>query len=565
MTLYIDLRNQMLAAFAVLLIAAPVAGQGTDALFAFPTQLELAVGETSTQPVVAVQRYEEGWVTDVTQDMIVTIADPSIVETVPVTYDDDGDLMNYVYLRGLAAGSTTATVSAWGMNSLISITVVGSRPAVTLNDTPMAIGSNLTDLAFASSELVFSDVFMTSLPWESSPMNDWGTFPQPLDVNPQGWVDSLLPGQVADTLMLYELDGHFPKGSYTLTWEGSGTIVVERVWSGEPFTRIDHPDLGNTHVAEIIVDATDTGGFRLRITSMTSPVRNIRLWMPEAESGVNPTNANTPPAHSFRTSYLDEMARYRTLRFGVWQLAMDGTDNQGVSWDDVTPVNYATQNQPYGASPEWAVRLINAINQRGGDPCTGEGVDPWIIVPYMADETYVRGLAELFATQIDFLAHPDIRIHVEWANEVWNPAFDHFAYARDLGLANNLGGPNDDPVTAAMAYQAMRSLEVFEGLRGGLQFAQPGAGRRGRACAASFPATAAFRGRTSCCSTSRALPPASTPLPSPPTSATRRRSRSTGPKTRCPPPRSSSTGSTIRPQPTILPRATSNSGSVRSP
>ncbi len=456
MRFHSSIRNRIHAALVAALIAVPAAGQGIDELFVFPAQLELAVGATSTQPVVAIERYDDGWVTDMTQYLTVSIADPGIVETVAVAYDGEGDLLSYVYLRGLAAGSTTATVSAGGLTAALPVTVVASQQPAVLSEIPMAIGSNLTDLAHLSSELVFSDVFMTSQPWVSSPEDNWGTFPQPLDVNDQGWVDSLLAGQVADTMMLYELDGHYPKGSYTLTWQGSGTIVVEKGWTEVPYPRVDHPDLGLTHVAEITVGASDVDAVRLRITATdpANPIHDIHLWMPEAESGINPGNADTPPANVFRESYLEQMSRYSVLRFGIWQLAMDGTDNLGAISEDVTPVDYATQFHPWGASPEWAVRLINELNRRGGDPCTGRGIDPWIIIPYLAEESYVRALAELFATEIDFEAHPTMRIHVEWAAEVWNPAFEHFAYAAELG-------GQSDPVSSAMAHQVQRSLEAF--------------------------------------------------------------------------------------------------------
>lgn len=447
---------------------ATIAGLNGD-LHVFPTSINLSVGETSLQPLIPIVHYNDGRIIDETfaSGISVTVANHSVAEAFQISFMEGEDTLNYWYVRGLNIGTTVATLHIDGQYQDVAVQVnTVAQPVQPLNKTPISIGTNLTDLSNLSSELVFSNVFMTSQPWISSGLDDWGGFPDPDFNNDRidslGWVNNLLPGQVADTMMLFELDGHYPKGSYTLTWQGEGTLLLQDGFSDTILQRINHPSIGPTHVAEIILAASNNDGIRLRImtTAPSDPITNIQLWMPEA--GVNPATATTVPRHPFRLDFISQMSNYHRIRFGLWQLVMDGTDNQSVNWSDATPVDYATQFMPWGASPEWDIRLINIINQSIKDNGCQAKTDPWIQIPYRANDDYVRRLAEMIASDIDFVANPDIKIYIEWANEVWNPSFEHLNYA--ASACNNVNPALDcsgDIFNRAFSYQVHRSLEIF--------------------------------------------------------------------------------------------------------
>src|SRR5712692_2174223 len=99
------------------------------------------------------------------------------------------------------------------------------------------IGTNLSPLDDWENEFPLLDVFKTSRRWISGSQTAWGDS-RALDLDARGWVRSLQPGQVARTLMFWDLSGApggYPSGRYTIQYEGEGTIeysdnvtVVER-------------------------------------------------------------------------------------------------------------------------------------------------------------------------------------------------------------------------------------------------------------------------------------------------------------------------------------------------
>ena len=445
-------------------IATPSLTQQLDTLEVYPSSITLGLAETSAVPIVAIVRYDDGFTFDVTDEVLVSVANESVVEPVNIVHESGGDTLSYWYLRGRSPGVTSVSVSTQGLDTEISAAVVSDppEPPLPLSRTAMEIGTNLIDLSDISPDLVFTDVFMVSRPWVSSTLDGWDDHPGPVTVDSLGWVESLLPDQVADTILLLELDGGYPMGSYTLTWEGTGSLILERGWTGLPYSTIPYPDLGDVHVAEVTIGPSDDGGVRLRIvaTDPGDPIRSIRLWMPEAVSGVNPTNADTPPEDPFLESFVAQVSRYCTLRFGNWFRAMDGTDNQSETWGDATTIHHATQARSWGIAPEWPLRLLNRINASGRG-CEAR-TDGWFVIPYRADDGYVRRFAELVATTVDFAANPETRVYVEWANEVWNPSFVHLGYAAELGIELGLDWGTGDPWIAATGYQVYRSRQIFE-------------------------------------------------------------------------------------------------------
>ena len=101
----------------------------------------------------------------------------------------------------------------------------------------------------------------------------------------------------------------------------------------------------------------------------------------------------------------------------------------------------------YGPS----ARMVNTLNPTNGvlvaniapgatlapadaaDLCLATNCEPWINVPWLADDDCVQGLAQVFADRIP----RGKNLHVEYANEVWNYAFIGCYYSVFM---NNLNG-----------------------------------------------------------------------------------------------------------------------------
>lgn len=105
-----------------------------------------------------------------------------------------------------------------------------------------------------------------------------------------------------------------------------------------------------------------------------------------------------------------------------------------------------------GVAIEWQIDLCNRV-----------GADLWINIPATATADFQYQLANLINNQLN----SNLKVYVEWANEVWNWGFTSTVYARDqavaLGLNNlNYNGAFVDPWRAYTVYASVRAFEQFE-------------------------------------------------------------------------------------------------------
>src|SRR5262245_33206428 len=82
-----------------------------------------------------------------------------------------------------------------------------------------AIGTNLYPIEHWSPQLPFVDLMKSSGAW--IPANPQG--PETFDLDANGWIRSLPPGQSAITRMLTGVD-HYPAGRYLVHYKGKGTL-----------------------------------------------------------------------------------------------------------------------------------------------------------------------------------------------------------------------------------------------------------------------------------------------------------------------------------------------------
>jgi hypothetical protein len=86
------------------------------------------------------------------------------------------------------------------------------------------LGMNLMKNVSYASGWAFVDGWKPARQWISQkPGMGWGEG-GPLDLDENGWVRSLLEGQIARTLLLLDLSGHYPAGRYIVLYDGQGTI-----------------------------------------------------------------------------------------------------------------------------------------------------------------------------------------------------------------------------------------------------------------------------------------------------------------------------------------------------
>ena len=272
---------------------------------------------------------------------------------------------------------------------------------------------NLSAVVDWSREWAFVDIFKSSRPWNESG-------PKPLEFDLHGY-PLLKPPQSVETVMVREIEGHYPAGRYVCTWAGSGQLDLSKfdVWG-----LADRKQ----HRLEFEVKPANEGlVLAINSSDRSDPIRDIRVTMPGFEKAQSP----------FHPLFLDRLKGFGVIRFMAWQ----NTVNSPIrTWQQRSHVDDARYTNPAGVPIEIMIDLANQLHAA-----------PWFSMPHLADDNYVRQFALLVRQRLA----PDLPVYVEYSNEVWNFSFSETRYAFDEGKRLGLGSPEH------FRYCAQRSLEIF--------------------------------------------------------------------------------------------------------
>ena len=271
-------------------------------------------------------------------------------------------------------------------------------------DLPLA-GVNLYEPTYWDSAFLFNDLMRQGSSWISHKPNQPGTWDdkQPIQLNDNGYPVRLLTNQ-AVRMILVMTDRPIPTGDYTLTWEGTGELLVEV--AGQASRRFGPAD-ENKQLVRISSEAAKEPHIFLSIqeTDQEDPIRDIHFWMPgtaenktlfsqhlkdllKSFSVIRPmhwTKGNEPAGQEFRRHWKD---RSRT------------------SWCTWGATNEEDQQRFFVGVPyEIMIALANKTDK-----------DIWITVPHLATEDYMRQLATLVRDTLE----PGRRVWIEYSNEHWN-------------------------------------------------------------------------------------------------------------------------------------------------
>lgn len=111
----------------------------------------------------------------------------------------------------------------------------------------------------------------------------------------------------------------------------------------------------------------------------------------------------------------------------------------------------ADADTSYGVAIEWQIDLCNRV-----------GADMWINVPAAANADFHNQLATLIKNQLN----PNLKVYIEWANEIWNWGFPTTPYAYQQAQAKEIDkidvGGWCDPWRKYYVYESVRLFEQFE-------------------------------------------------------------------------------------------------------
>ena len=180
------------------------------------------------------------------------------------------------------------------------------------------IGTNLETVNSGATQIIFADAFKRSAEWVSVnfpidgswdtgvevPMDDNG-YPLEIPYSPDEGSD-----QAVATLFFNNMDGEYPTGTYSLIFEGTGTVQV----FGDP-GEFDFED-GGTYQVE--VSETSNQGIFVQIidSDAEDPIQNIRF--------VLPGYADTYQTQPFYQPFLDKLTDFPVVRYSQPMRTNDG-------------------------------------------------------------------------------------------------------------------------------------------------------------------------------------------------------------------------------------------------
>ncbi|MCA8924879.1 MAG: hypothetical protein KDD82_23920 [Planctomycetes bacterium] len=286
---------------------------------------------------------------------------------------------------------------------LVACTAPAQDPAPPLAGPPSKRrGINLSKACHYSREVPFADVFQLSSPWihqNADSTKPW-RLDEALEETADGW-PVLRPGRGAATLLLRGQGGKYPAGDYVCTYRGSGRITAS----------LDGR-VGDAEDGRLVIEVANPSdeGILLKIVEQDpqDPIRDLHVWLPGYEDGKRVWNQ----------AFLDALRPFGTLRFMDWQRTNNSVQ---VRWAERSLPSHRTQDSDRGVCFEHVLALCNELD-----------ADLWLCVPHQADDGYLDALASFVAEQLE----PELRVYLEYSNEVWNGMFEQRAWVE----ANTPGG-----------------------------------------------------------------------------------------------------------------------------
>src|SRR5919201_718299 len=277
------------------------------------------------------------------------------------------------------------------------------------------IGTNLELLSYFSPGIPFVDVMKSSSEWIAGTVYEWDDG-RALDLDANGWVRSLAPGQVARKVTLRAFGDRYPGGRYLVRYKGEGTLnfgFAASVVAQRP---------GEMEIEGV----PDDSGVYLSIeaTNPENYLREIEIIMPGGICEGDPFTHAASAADCGRRRFIsfaedrsilfypvfaDRLRGYSVLRFMDW---MRTNSSRVATWAQRTPLSYHSWALESGAPVEVMIALANLVKAH-----------PWFNMPHQANEAYAQNFAALVAQPLD----PALAVYIEHSNEVWNSIFTQYA------------------------------------------------------------------------------------------------------------------------------------------
>lgn len=347
------------------------------------------------------------------------------------------------------------------------VTLVGSQAV-----SAMELGISGWFLTDWNSEQPFRDLTLSSRPFVPLDAGDTRDYPHghaegievfrrdDMTLDENGYPIGLPQAGVGSVSKLYMADYHFhsipvvdgwtkmlyPRGTYTLQFEGEGEVKV----SVNESMQLSQTIVGTGGLTEATLQIGDelanTGGhsyIAVRITASSSSdhIRNIKLIVPDGSGGTSwVSDIDTDP---WRPDFLRDMRPFSVFKFTDW---MSISTSEFSNWDERTLVGQESQggNGGGGISYDWAIAYANRMNS-----------DIWINVPRSSTEDFWRGLCELIHDNLE----PGRKVYLEWWNNPWSDESGQISWVNQQAAAAGISSWDQIARTYAGLWEVV--AEVF--------------------------------------------------------------------------------------------------------
>jgi hypothetical protein len=307
------------------------------------------------------------------------------------------------------------------------------------------VGMNLAEINYWETQIMFVNVMKYSSEWFTPNQNyEWDTgqrnlVPADSDGYPLQIPYTVGSNQLYFSTLILRNGGYYPSGNYVVLYDGTGTL--EFGWDAS---------VVSSSAGRIVISVTPNEGILMTIRSSSSSdhIRNIRVIMPGFE--------NTYATQIFYPPFLAGLQNFSAIRYmNTMKMNPSGGINYLTSWSNRTTLTTYTQTKDTGFAPEYVYLLSNRLNE-----------DAWINIPARADDNYIRQLARMMNNNLN----SNLKVYVEYANEIWNGGYDAFDWCGAMGKAmgivpydgtSDLGSEYNFDFAHVMLYQAKRSVDVF--------------------------------------------------------------------------------------------------------
>lgn len=304
------------------------------------------------------------------------------------------------------------------------------------------LGMNLERFSYYSGDFPTLDVFKRAnnpSGWiTTTDIYSWGDEDHTslLTMDENGWIKQLpVTGQdgkprYARAFMFKDDQNAHPLGVYTIVYEGDGELV----FTGMQGAATKLPDQSDgKHRAQVTIGKDTIFSILIKATQPANYVRNIQMIAPGGVcSGDKLTVVDTEGqcggslgkfismetlsrTQIWYPTFLKDLAGTRTLRFMDWGVTNDNTVDR---WSDRSRWDNAFWGSNKGVPVGAMINLANMLN-----------ADPWINIPFKADDDYIRQAARLLKNNLN----PNLKAVFEYGNEPWNPSFGTYGQARTEG------------------------------------------------------------------------------------------------------------------------------------